>query len=115
MHETRRVTARDAKAARIYPAFSLPCYPKRMDLSYRFERDVLDRAAITAIPTELAVLMVGVAARQAASPTARLQFDLSYAGPATGLLAPAHGAFNLQVEVALRAAAAELLTDRQEQ
>lgn len=72
-----------------------------MDLSYRFDRDVLDRAAVTAIPTELAILMVGVAARQAASPTARLQFDLSYAQPAAGLLAPAHGAFNAEVEAAL--------------
>ena len=41
-----------------------------MDLSYiRFEHDA--RAAV--LPPDLAVLLVGVAARQAASPTARLQ------------------------------------------
>ena len=72
-----------------------------MDLSYRFDRNVLDRAAVTAIPTELAILMVGVAARQAASPTARLQCDLDYSHPADGLFTPAHGAFDADVEAAL--------------
>lgn len=69
-----------------------------MDLSYRFDRAAFDRAAVTAIPTELAILMVGVAARQAASPTARLQSDLEAMSPARGLFAPAHGAFNVSVE-----------------
>ncbi|MBX3593376.1 MAG: hypothetical protein KF783_02760 [Sphingomonas sp.] len=57
--------------------------------------------AVTAIPTELAVLMVGVAARQAASPTARLQAGIAGALPVTTLFAPAHGAFNRAVERAL--------------
>jgi hypothetical protein len=72
-----------------------------MDLSYRFDRAVFDRAAVTAIPTELAILMVGVAARQAASPTARLQSDLDAAPAAGSLLVPAHGAFNHAVAAAL--------------
>ncbi len=41
-----------------------------MDLSYlRFEHD----ASVAILPPDLAVLLVGVAARQAASPTAVLQ------------------------------------------
>lgn len=72
-----------------------------MDLSYRFDRNVIDRAAVTAIPTELAILMVGVAARQATSRTARLQYDLDAPRPAGSLLAPADGAFNGAVERAL--------------
>ena len=74
-----------------------------MDLSFRFDRDV---TVMTAIPTELAVLMVGVAARQAASPTAQLQASLDRPRPAGGLMAPAHGAFNRAAEVALRGGAA---------
>lgn len=85
-----------------------------MDLSYRFDRNMLDRAAVTAISTELAILMVGVAARQAASPTARLQFDLDYTQPAGGLFAPPHGAFDAQVEAAL-ADPNTALTERKEQ
>lgn len=69
-----------------------------MDLSFRFDRDV---AVMTAIPTELAVLMVGIAARQAASPTAQLQAELDRPVPAGALFAPAHGAFNRAVEAAL--------------
>ncbi len=69
-----------------------------MDLSFRFDRDV---AVMTAIPTELAVLMVGIAARQAASPTAQLQASLDRSEPAGGLLTPAHGAFNRAAEAAL--------------
>ncbi|HEY0624122.1 hypothetical protein [Sphingomonas sp.] len=56
---------------------------------------------MTAIPTELAVLMVGIAARQAASPTAQLQAMLDRPVPAGALLAPAHGAFNRAMEVSL--------------
>jgi len=69
-----------------------------VDLSFRFDRDV---AVMTAIPTELAVLMVGIAARQAASPTAQLQAALDRPLPAGALLAPVHGAFNRAVEAAL--------------
>lgn len=72
-----------------------------MDLSYRFDMGVFDRAVVTAIPTELAILMVGVAARQASTPTARLQSDLSAVRMPDGLFAPAHGAFNAAVEAAL--------------
>nr|WP_218625191.1 hypothetical protein [Sphingomonas sp. dw_22] len=46
------------------------------------------------MPTRLAVLLVGIAARQAASPTARIQARISYPVPAESLLAPAHGAFH---------------------
>ena len=69
-----------------------------MDLSFRFDRDI---AVMTAIPTELAVLMVGVAARQAASPTAQLQAVIDRPLPAGALLAPAHGAFNRAMEATL--------------
>ncbi|MDP5281007.1 hypothetical protein Q9Q95_18930 [Sphingomonas sp. DG1-23] len=69
-----------------------------MDLSFaRLDRDV----AVTAMPTELAVLLVGIAARQAASPTACAQTRLAMTAPVDALLAPAHGAFH-------RAAAAKL-------
>lgn len=84
-----------------------------MDLSYRFDRDVFDRAAVTAIPTELAILMVGVAARQAASPTARIQCDIDQTQPAAGLLAPAHGAFDSAVEAALADPDASLTTRKE--
>jgi len=63
----------------------------RLDLSFsRFVADV----EVSLLPAELAVLMVGVAARQAASPTA-----LAHAGcaPLAGelrLFAPVDGAFN---------------------
>lgn len=64
-----------------------------MDLSFaRLERDV----AVTALPTELAVLMVGVAARQAASPTARVQARIAAVGPSDSLLSPAHCAFHAE-------------------
>ncbi len=44
-----------------------------MDLSFsRFEAD----ATVVALPPDLAVLMVGIAARQAASPTALVQGGL---------------------------------------
>ena len=69
-----------------------------MDLSFaRLERDV----AVTAMPTELAVLLVGVAARQAASPTARAQARLAAAAPVEALLAPVHGAFHRATAQAL--------------
>lgn len=70
-----------------------------MDLSFaRSDREV----AITAIPTELAVLLVGVAARQAASPTAAAQARLPIAAESNDLLAPSHGAFHYAVALALR-------------
>ncbi|MBR0554001.1 hypothetical protein [Stakelama marina] len=59
-------------------------------------------AAETALPTALAVLMVGVASRQAASPTARLHANLIRSA-ARLPLAPRHGAFNAAVATALTA------------
>lgn len=69
-----------------------------MDLSFaRLERDV----AVTAMPVGLAILLVGAAARQAASPTARAQALLDVAMPVDSLLAPTHGAFHRAVALAL--------------
>ncbi len=70
-----------------------------MDLSFsRFEADV----TVTALPPDLAVLMVGVAARQAASPTAMLQAALTASTALPDRFTPAHGAFNLVVARLLR-------------
>ena len=62
-----------------------------MDLSFsRFEADV----TVIALPPDLAVLMVGVAARQAASPTAMMQARLPAPDTIPDRFAPSHGAFN---------------------
>lgn len=62
-----------------------------MDLSFaRLDSEV----AVTALPTELAVLLVGVTARQAASPAARVAALIAGRFSATPLLAPPHGSFN---------------------
>jgi hypothetical protein len=62
-----------------------------VDLSFaRLDRDI----AVTAMPTELAVLLVGIAARQAASFTASAQARLLAGTPGRGLLDPVHGAFH---------------------
>lgn len=54
-----------------------------------------DKAAeLTELPQDLAVLMVGIAARQAASTTAAHWAWLGRGGPNDTLLAPLHGAFN---------------------
>lgn len=72
-----------------------------MDLSFsRFEAD----GTVVALPPDLAVLMVGVAARQAASPTALAQARLSSPGRHDDRFAPVHGAFNHAVALLLRAA-----------
>ncbi|WP_242139301.1 MULTISPECIES: hypothetical protein [unclassified Sphingomonas] len=64
-----------------------------MDLSFsRFEAD----GPAVALPPDLAVLMVGVAARQAASPTAMVQARLPRPDR-NDPFTPAHGAFNLLV------------------
>ena len=69
-----------------------------MDLSFaRLDRDF----AVTAMPTQLAVLLVGVAARQAASPTARAQASIDAAPAAELLLAPVSGTFHRLVAAAL--------------
>ena len=65
-----------------------------MDLSFfRFEADT----TVVALPPDLALLLVGVAARQAASPTAAVQASLPLPNRALDWFAPAHGAFNLSV------------------
>lgn len=65
-----------------------------MDLSFsRFEAD----AGVTVLPPDLAVLMVGIAARQAASPTALRHAHLRPAFSHQSWFAPEHGAFNLSV------------------
>jgi hypothetical protein len=65
-----------------------------VDLNFsRFEADV----TVVALPPELAVLMVGVAARQAASPTAMAQAALPAPHLRPDRFVPAHGAFNLAV------------------
>lgn len=69
-----------------------------MDLSFsRFDADV----TVTALPPDLAVLMVGVAARQAASPTAMLQARLAARYGVRNWFAPAHGSFNPAVAALL--------------
>ena len=80
-----------------------------MDLSFpRFDRDV----EVTALPADLSVLMVGIAARQAASPTAVTQARAAGRHPRAPshfilasfdarLLAPLDGAFNGPMAAAL--------------
>ncbi|MBN2971203.1 hypothetical protein JW805_04145 [Roseomonas aeriglobus] len=69
-----------------------------MDLSFaRFHGH-----QVSALPVELAVLLVGVASRQAASPTARVQVALNRAGPVDALLAPVAGCFSATTAQALR-------------
>ncbi len=61
-----------------------------MDLSFSFDRTL----CITPIEPDLAVLLVGIAARQAASPTARVQARITRTAIARPLLAPMDGAFS---------------------
>ena len=69
-----------------------------MDLSFnRFDKDM----AVTLLPSDLAVLMVGIAARQAASPTANVQARIVRGAIDPQLFAPLHGAFNGAVATAL--------------
>lgn len=69
-----------------------------MDLSFaRLDRD----GAVTAMPIGLAILLVGIASRQAATPTARAQTRLSMPAPAFALLAPSDGAFHRIAAAAL--------------
>ena len=65
-----------------------------MDLSFtRFEADT----RVTALTPDLAMLMVGIFVRQAASETALAQTKLAAQHDDGGIFAPAHGAFNLPV------------------
>lgn len=68
-----------------------------MDLSYtRF-----DTGRATALPVELAVLLVGVAARQAASPTARIATLATRRPSPDHLLRPESGSFSAAAAAAL--------------
>ena len=67
---------------------------RALDLSFsRF----LPEAEVSLLPAELAVLMVGVAARQAASPTAMAHAGCAQVANAAQLFAPVDGAFNRPV------------------
>ena len=69
-----------------------------MDLSFaRFDQN----SHVTALPSDLAVMLVGVAARQAASPTAMVQVHVERPRLSDSLFAPLHGAFNLAVAALL--------------
>ena len=69
-----------------------------LDLSF----PLFDRAVeLTVLPGDLAVLMVGVAARQAASPTAMRQAGFKRAPVHPRLFAPLDGAFNSAVAAAI--------------
>ena len=57
---------------------------------------------MTTLPTELAVLLVGVAARQAISRTAQVQARLGLVGPVHNRMAPPEGAFHAVVAALLR-------------
>lgn len=62
-----------------------------MDLSFPgFDRNT----EVTQLPSDLAVLMVGIAARQIASPTAMAQARFGRIGSPSRLLQPVDGAFN---------------------
>lgn len=65
-----------------------------MDLGFRrFERDV----STTALPPDLAMLLVAAAARQATSPTAMINARAPSWSRGDSLLAPSHGAFSKQM------------------
>ncbi len=65
-----------------------------MDLSYlRFEHD----ASVAVLPPDLAVLLVGVVARQAASPTAQAQAKLAPRIEFVSPFFPPSGAFDAAV------------------
>jgi hypothetical protein len=69
-----------------------------VDLSYlRFEHD----ASVAVLPPDLAVLLVGVAARQAASPTAMAQARLDPIVTAESVFGPSSGAFDAVVATRL--------------
>ncbi len=62
-----------------------------LDLSFPgFDRNT----EVTQLPGDLAVLMVGIAARQTASPTAVVQARFGRIGQPSRLLEPLDGAFN---------------------
>ena len=69
-----------------------------MDLSFPgFDKET----EVTQLPGDLAALMVGIAARQAASATAQAQAVVTLAVPDSRLFAPLDGAFNGPMAAAL--------------
>ena len=69
-----------------------------MDLSFpRFDL----KEELTALPGDVASLITGVAARQAASPTAQTQARFGTAMIDPRLFAPVHGSFNGSMATAL--------------
>jgi len=69
-----------------------------LDLSFPgFDRNT----EVTRLPGDLAVLMVGIAARQTASPTAVAQARFGRIGDPSPLLQPLDGAFNGPMAVLL--------------
>ncbi len=78
-----------------YPADKRGAHPPGLDRAFgsdfnRFDRDT----ELTVLPPDLAVLMVGATARQAASPTAAVQAGFARVSPDPMLFAPLDGAFN---------------------
>ena len=70
-----------------------------VDLSFpHFDRS----EAVAVLPSDLAVMMVGITARQAASPTALFHARLGAGAFDHFPLSPAHGAFNAAAAAALR-------------
>ena len=68
-----------------------------MDLGFRFD----EHHELTELPADLAAVLAGVTARQAASPTAFRQARIESAPVADTLFASADGAFNGTVAAAL--------------
>lgn len=69
-----------------------------MDLSFtRFDQE----AAATPLPSDMAMLLIGVAARQSTTPTARVEQRRGAAPAGPTLLAPATGAFNAAMAASL--------------
>jgi hypothetical protein len=78
--------------------FFLPERHAALDLSFSFDRD----AEPVAWPGDLAVLMIGVQARQSASPTATAQAaGDAVQRPKLSEFAPRDGSFNGQVAAAI--------------
>jgi len=69
-----------------------------LDLSFS---DFDKQAEMTALPADLSVLMVGIAARQANSATARVNARIVGFATAGSLLAPCDGHFNARVAAML--------------
>ncbi len=78
-----------------------------MDLNFPHFPRFDGESPVGRMPASLAVLMVGIAARQAAGPTAVMHAlalaQAQSSGDRPALLAPAHGAFNPAVATLLAA------------